>query len=1374
MFQIIQSNDTDVLVDELINFYKNPHQNQADFSAMIFTPFVVIVPSMVLGHWLEKQVALKAGISTMMPAQFWGQYQWKMIKQTLELDGAMHHNDALAVPEVAMLSASVMRWRLFGFLSAKAKPQELLEILNNDQHELYFLFRPLAEQSQDQYEIPDHRLWQACDELSRLYVRYLVHRPEWLDAWGDNESLENLVEEMIAGKDRFGDEYGQKEATPDWLVAHYKNLEKLLRHLWYGLFRHVYQMRQKLEHRFWDILEGRRSGELRQAVLNKLPKDLYLFTVQQLPQVELLFLKRLSLAINIRLLHFNPSKMFWADIVDKNWLLTQNIINPNAVYKKDYGHGLLSRLGKESRETFAMLADMSGGEFYYEDNDNQQLNYIDNLNNKSALHQIYWQDKFQSKTSGENDSILNQLKQDILMLGEDEDVKGMAMGEVLQILSDKKRPKSVATLSELSKTDKELLPSLSVHACHGLKRQLEIARTMIAKYLNDHQKKPSDVVILLPDVEEVQNTIRAVFPDGVGVDGLYLPIKITGTTAREIDELLQAMLGFYRLCGVKHARFYADEFYEWLMNPAVYENFGLSFDEAYRARSLLEEAGFRRGFDASYIGQTLHYSDTDYRYTFSYALDRIVMGFVAPNQQLPSELLYPFDWTDGASEATLALGGIVLNDKNIVQALCRMHEALAYFGGQYQQRDKVQHWLNRIEHELIDDYFYAIKQTTKMRAIFEAKNAMLASLRANAQHSSDDDIYLTLEFVLESLSEAVGLQAVAAEPADVITVARFGSLRSVPFGLTVMLGMNLSAFPRQDRSMRLDLMRAGLKRRGDRSNEDDDNGAFLDALLCTKDTCLIFYDGMSADGSTALLPASPVTELLEFLKSGMDWQLPDLADDLTRRVGERLPGLIEHYLLTRHEAMSFERSLFYRDDGVIDDDDPVSALTSVIDDKKRELQSFLPPAPLWQNVRQVLDDRLRDTEDKSFVTLPTDDELARIQAVFTKVMTGSSDADQLVDDLLSACHIELPSYLTVQTINSAIKSPAKSYLQGKLMVLTALEGMDRDEPLSMGGLEGWRLSDTIVQTLATGVFDGKNINEMDVKALFDVAMPSDLTPQRQQKLTQFKALRHEPLLPAGATKYARLKQDIELVSGVVDEFWTQLNNANGSLVGQLEVDGGSSLNFSAFITSTQEQAIPLHIGTKPLKILAQLPDFSSDHWLNVLVSSTSSDKLLGFWVQHLLWQIHRQTTAQDERTDRGMSIWRYKKGRKLIKPFSEVATIVMRPICSDKAMRYLKNLILFAVLTRVTPLVITADNALKILSLDDTPVEDLSLDDCIGKDTDYSSKDLHWEALLQGQNVDQAMRQAAILAKPLYGDVLAYMTTLENLNLPSAQGDAHE
>lgn len=69
-------------------------------------------------------------------------------------------------------------------------------------------------------------------------------------------------------------------------------------------------------------------------------------------------------------------------------------------------------------------------------------------------------------------------------------------------------------------------------------------------------------------------------------------------------------------------------------------------------------------------------------------------------------------------------------------------------------------------------------------------------------------------------------QAVSAEPANVISFARFGALRSIPFGLTIMLDMNLSAFPRQESATRMDLMKAGLKQRGDRMVEDDDQGLF--------------------------------------------------------------------------------------------------------------------------------------------------------------------------------------------------------------------------------------------------------------------------------------------------------------------------------------------------------------------------------------------------------------------------------------------------------------------------------------------------------------------------------------------------------------------
>ncbi|WP_351059807.1 exodeoxyribonuclease V subunit gamma, partial [Psychrobacter sp. TB20-MNA-CIBAN-0197] len=58
---------------------------------------------------------------------------------------------------------------------------------------------------------------------------------------------------------------------------------------------------------------------------------------------------------------------FWADIVDKSWLQRQQIINPESVFLRDYGHSLLSRLGKQSRDTFAMLANLSGNEQYQEE-----------------------------------------------------------------------------------------------------------------------------------------------------------------------------------------------------------------------------------------------------------------------------------------------------------------------------------------------------------------------------------------------------------------------------------------------------------------------------------------------------------------------------------------------------------------------------------------------------------------------------------------------------------------------------------------------------------------------------------------------------------------------------------------------------------------------------------------------------------------------------------------------------------------------------------------------------------------------------------------------------------------------------------------------
>jgi len=72
MFTIIQSHRTEHLVEQLLTAYQSKN-------LPIFAEFIVIVPSMVLGDWLDKSIASQAGISTLVTTKFWGQYQWTLM-----------------------------------------------------------------------------------------------------------------------------------------------------------------------------------------------------------------------------------------------------------------------------------------------------------------------------------------------------------------------------------------------------------------------------------------------------------------------------------------------------------------------------------------------------------------------------------------------------------------------------------------------------------------------------------------------------------------------------------------------------------------------------------------------------------------------------------------------------------------------------------------------------------------------------------------------------------------------------------------------------------------------------------------------------------------------------------------------------------------------------------------------------------------------------------------------------------------------------------------------------------------------------------------------------------------------------------------------
>lgn len=1163
MFTIIQSHRTERLVEQLLSAYQSTEQS-------IFAEFIVIVPSMVLGDWLDKTIASRAGISTLVTTKFWGQYQWTLMQEVLSKHNAWlveQHSDAplLNVPEVAVLSTTVMQWRLFGYLTYYRQT-----IMDDDNHPLYPLLESLLGTDSDQLQ-QETRLWQLATDLARVFNRYLTHRDNWLSLWSKDKSLN--VEAMIKEKDELSERFDQYATdTPAWLVAHYSELEAAQRHLWYHLFAGVHQHRVAIESLFWQALEDNKAN-----VRAALPKELRIFTIQQLPQNELDFLQRLSLYTDITLLHYNPSKLFWADIVDKVWLQRQKIINPQSVFLREYGHALLSRLGKQSRETFAMLAGLSGNEFHEDvvidwqdrftaEDEPQSLAY-------SAADDV-WQDDLP------DDSLLARLQNDVLMLDEAATQQATAgrvsqvLGEQLQMSFDEPEAwHSDAILQQkrfvknrewtVSNQDN----SLSIHSCHSLQRQLEVLRAMIGRWLNERnpdgsKRHVSDIVVLLPDVDRHHALINSVFVDGKGQDGLTLPAKVTGVVDTSIRQLWEAISGFYQLLGSASARFEAPEVLDWLMLPPLYESFGLAHEQMSRGCDLLIEAGFVRGFDERHLQSSLDAHDYDYRFSFAHALDKLMLGLIMPEAKM-SASLYPLQWPEGSlAEKTLPLAGISLDDAPLIEALCLIYQGLVARRDDHNQRLQAEEWLQQIESQVIHTYFAAVDQTRSMRAIYQAMNGFKSSLRANRHYkhysssqASDYDantleqrlsnvekLPLKLSFMLDSIEDELESQQVSAEPTGVITFGRFGALRNVPFGLVVMLNMNISEFPNRDRDNRYDLMKAGLSQRGDRFSEDDDNGAFLDALLCARSACWIFYNGQSLTDTHEHLPANPVSELLQFLQGEVKWQWQPLdeADTLrTEQVQRYLPNLIERWLVTQHPALPFARDLFEVDSEVLDynigqdtsmrlnidsmnnapdteratqkasndsneDDNWRKLLDTAMQRTKYEQRLQYPPAEVWQSVFSELNKRSNKQNNQSSDSIQTIDTKTFIENDEQTVTLPTLSQYKVLAKILGhqASH--------TKSANLANNPANKKLTSKELKELATLLGMNTN-----------KLTDSeLVDDLKHSVF---TIEQLDIQSLlWQVRHPAKQFLREQQVLiTQTEEIlsRQEPLSLDNLTRY---------------------------------------------------------------------------------------------------------------------------------------------------------------------------------------------------------------------------------------------------------------
>lgn len=406
--------------------------------------------------------------------------------------------------------------------------------------------------------------------------------------------------------------------------------------------------------------------------------------------------------------------------------------------------------------------------------------------------------------------------------------------------------------------------SLQVHACHSRLREVEVLHDRLRALLDDDASlQPRDIAVLAPDIAAYLPLVRAVF-DGVPAgDTLahsrrHIPFSLADRPQAQSHPLATLFLA---LLDLPQSRFTATELHDVLAVPAVMRAFDLDAAALERIERWCLDAGLRWGEDEDArmragVGRWREHS-------LAFGLDRLLLGYATGDDgQAGDVAAYPE--IEGADAQRLdALLSVVARLRALAAWMREPHDARAW-----QQR-------------LARDFVALLAARPADDAEAQARRMVTDVLDAFAREAGEAG-ELPASLVRAALAERLSQPSKhQAWLAGGVTFAGMVPLRTVPFRVICLLGMEADAYPRRepggDVNRLVDALAGRAPRRlGDRSVRDDDRFLFLQLLCAAGDVFYLSYGGRDARDGSVREPSALVSELLDtvqrYLPEGSDAQ----------------------------------------------------------------------------------------------------------------------------------------------------------------------------------------------------------------------------------------------------------------------------------------------------------------------------------------------------------------------------------------------------------------------------------------------------------------------------------------------------------------------
>lgn len=568
---------------------------------------------------------------------------------------------------------------------------------------------------------------------------------------------------------------------PDWIERWEQGQEQhwqaaLWRRLATGSAAHRGQVQMQLYHAL-------QHGQVNHQ---RLPQRVSIIGISAVPPLYLELLAALGRYMEVHLLLLNPCQEYWGDIRAAHDVAQLSVEQDAEAEYLSIGHPLLASLGKQGRD------------------------FMDRLNDYPTLE---WQGFVEPRGT----HLLAQLQADILHLRE----RGTEEHPALLLATHDR--------------------SLQIHVCHTPMREVEVLHDQLLDlFANDAKLRPSDVVVMTPDIARYGPLLEAVF--GTAPAARRIPFSIADQGLALENPLIEA---FFTLLDLVGERFDAAQVLNMLEPAALSRRFGLSDADMTRIRHWVREVGIRWGMDAA--GKAAWELPTTKEHTWEAGLERLLLGYALPGhgRERYADIL-PYDQIEG-SEAQ-ALGGL----QRFIQALLSLQR-------QVRVAQPPAHWLQTL-HGMLECFFEPREaEETELQILRDALQALGEQLDAAQCNTA-----LSLAVIKSALRQLLNApeSGLGRFLGGGVTCCAMVPMRSIPFSVVCLLGMDDDAYPRPSQSVSFDLLTTSF-RRGDRSRRRDDRYLFLETLLSARRFFYLSYVGQSVRDNATVPPSVLVSELLE-------------------------------------------------------------------------------------------------------------------------------------------------------------------------------------------------------------------------------------------------------------------------------------------------------------------------------------------------------------------------------------------------------------------------------------------------------------------------------------------------------------------------------